>query len=106
MPDGVRPEYIDDEFGEEGSLLDMLARTRPEWQKDALCREYPDVDFFATGRAGVDEARRVCSKCLVLVECRSWALEQDARLDGVWGGTTLEDRRKMRRPGRPGRKAA
>jgi WhiB family redox-sensing transcriptional regulator len=106
MPDHLRPEYDTDEQSEWGALLDMIARTRPAWQADALCREYPGVDFFPTTRKGVEEARKVCSRCLVVFECRQWAAEQGSLLMGVWGGLSEEDRKKSRAPGRPGRKAA
>jgi WhiB family transcriptional regulator, redox-sensing transcriptional regulator len=88
--------YGDDDPELAGHLLGMLA-ARPAWHKDALCREYPDVTWFpaSKGDPGL-EARRVCQKCLVMFECRAWSLDQEAALDGVWGGWGPSDRRKAR----------
>ena len=53
--------------------------------RDALCVEYPDVDWFPDRGASNAEARRVCSRCLVQRECREYAIERGMR-DGIWGG--------------------
>lgn len=67
--------------------------TRPAWQADALCREHPEVDFFADNGAASDPARAVCGRCLVRDECHAYAVELD--LDGVWGGLDARDRRRL-----------
>ncbi len=104
MPDFFRGD-IGDELGDVGELLEAIRR-RPGWHADALCKEAPpEVDFFATGKAA-EEAKRVCSRCLVVFECRTWAAGQGADLKGTWGGLSEEDRRALRAPGRPGRKRA
>ncbi len=80
------------------ALDDLVGR--PAWMKDGLCREptYRDVDFFASGRGEVEmvkQAKQVCSHCLVLKECRDYAMA-DPGLLGVWGGTTERERRRLR----------
>lgn len=77
-------------------LEDLL--DRPAWHADALCREYPDVDFFP-GRGqnvAAAKAKAVCAQCLVRNECASWALEHDTGsaggLIGIWGGLSGRDR--------------
>ncbi|MBV9381428.1 MAG: WhiB family transcriptional regulator [Streptosporangiaceae bacterium] len=44
----------------------------------------------------VEAARRICARCPVRVPCLRWTLDtgQDS---GVWGGTTSEERRILRR---------
>ena len=44
----------------------------------------------------VREAIRICQACPIQVRCLAWALEQGVT-DGVWGGTTAEQRRAIRR---------
>lgn len=72
-----------------------------DWRQSALCREQDPELFFPIGTTGpaavqVDEAKAVCRRCPVLDSCLTWALEtaQDA---GVWGGTSEDDRRMLKR---------
>ena len=74
------------------SRIEIELLRRPAWMADALCREYPDVDFFADHAA---EALDVCRRCAVAGDCLMFAL--DERLDhGIWGGTTPRERRRLR----------
>jgi WhiB family redox-sensing transcriptional regulator len=74
-----------------------------DWRDSARCLdEDPDL-FFPIGSSGpalaqADRAKGVCRQCSVLHDCLDWALSnyQDS---GVWGGTTEEERRVMRRLG-------
>jgi len=57
--------------------------------------------FFPIGTTGqalvqIDQAKAVCETCPVKGPCLQFALatNQDS---GIWGGTTEEDRRKLRR---------
>jgi WhiB family redox-sensing transcriptional regulator len=71
------------------------------WRGYASCRSsHPDL-FFPIGAGGqaidaVDEAKTVCRDCIVREACLEFALatNQDS---GVWGGTSEEERRRMRR---------
>ena len=78
------------------TLLGLLVATRPSWMRDALCQEHPEVSWFVDRGESSAPAKAICGRCLVMVECRSWALEQGAELAGIWGGTTAQQRRKMR----------
>lgn len=104
--DHVRPQHLTDEQTEDAALLDMIARHRPAWQADALCREYPEISWFPEAGQSSQPAKDVCGRCLVVFECRQWAMEQGSQLQGIWGGLTADDRRKVRSPGRSGRRAA
>lgn len=75
-------------------LLDLLER-RPGWQLDALCREYPDRSWFL--RPGDDAADRVaiCQRCMVMTECRSFAIAEGME-HGIWGGLTPRQIRNAR----------
>ena len=57
--------------------------------------------FFPVGSTGlaveqIEAAKAVCEQCPVKTECLQFALEtnQDS---GIWGGTSEEERRRLRR---------
>ena len=70
----------------------------PNWYRDALCREYPDLDFVDAelDKQTKREALQVCGRCLAMAECRAYAID-DAELVGIWGGTDTAARRAIRR---------
>lgn len=65
-----------------------------EWMGEALCREVDFNLFFPEDPVQSQQARRVCSRCPVRQDCLTYALENPVW--GVWGGTTLPQRQKMR----------
>lgn len=74
---------------------------RTEWRSLSACRdENPDM-FFPAPRSltmfvQLARAKAICSGCPVTDECLRYALA--TRQDhGVWGGTSEEERRAMRR---------
>nr|WP_232792649.1 WhiB family transcriptional regulator [Actinacidiphila yeochonensis] len=69
------------------------------WHSDAACRSDEAGLFFAPSKeptaarlAREEAAKRVCSRCPVMVECREHALLQPEPY-GVWGGMTAAERR-------------
>jgi WhiB family redox-sensing transcriptional regulator len=78
-----------------------LANADYTWRREAICRDTDPNLFFPVGTTGfalmqIDRARQVCDECPVRVECLDYALEtnQDS---GIWGGTTEDERRVLRR---------
>ena len=74
-----------------------------DWRDRAAClHANPDLFFpvSATGPAlrQVDQAKRICRACPVRTPCLAWALANSVP-SGVWGGTTEEERRVIRRVG-------
>jgi WhiB family redox-sensing transcriptional regulator len=67
---------------------------RPAWQAKAACRGMGTVAFFPTRGERVDEAKAVCARCPVQIECLSHALDGDDH--GIWAGTSERGRRAMR----------
>jgi WhiB family transcriptional regulator, redox-sensing transcriptional regulator len=70
------------------------------WRDDGACRDADPDLFFPIGTTGnaireIDEAKRICSVCRVQIQCLAWALENGVT-DGVWGGTTEDERRVIR----------
>ena len=78
-----------------------LSNADYRWRKDAACRDTnPDL-FFPVGTTGqalvqIEQAKSVCRECPVQTACLDFALatNQDS---GVWGGTSEDERRKVRR---------
>lgn len=98
MPDMARPGLnAGDEVGEVGELLRLLFEGRPSWHADGLCHEYPEVSWFPERGRGARTPKAICRRCLVVEQCATWALAQDSKLQGVWGGLSEHDRRQMRR---------
>jgi WhiB family redox-sensing transcriptional regulator len=72
-----------------------------DWRDHAACRDTnPDL-FFPVGTTGpaieqIDQAKAVCNECPSQAPCLEFALitNQDS---GVWGGTSEEERRKLRK---------
>jgi len=77
-------------------LLEAVERWRPDWHRDALCREFPAVSWFPRKGEPAAAAKRVCGRCLALTDCRAWALEQGPELAGIFGGLSPQDRAKRR----------
>ena len=83
-------------------LDDLLALIRrPAWQADALCIEYPEVNFFPARGEPTEPARAVCRACLVREECLAFALEHGLGPGqhgghGVWAGTSARERGRWR----------
>lgn len=72
-----------------------------EWRTRSLCRDSNPELFFPIGATGiaVDQiaaAQEICRACPVTEECLEFALATNQEA-GVWGGTTEEERRKLRK---------
>ncbi|KOX22200.1 WhiB family transcriptional regulator [Nocardiopsis sp. NRRL B-16309] len=72
-----------------------------DWRHDAACRDEDPELFFPIGNFGpaliqIEEAKAVCNSCPVSAACLRWALDsgQDG---GVWGGTSEDERRRIRK---------
>ncbi len=67
------------------------------WQLQAACRDIPSAMFFPERKYphNTAPAKAVCRGCTVSAECLQYAIDYNER--GVWGGTSDEDRKRMRR---------
>ncbi|MFC6880456.1 MULTISPECIES: WhiB family transcriptional regulator [Actinomadura] len=72
------------------------------WTDHAICRGADPDLFFPIGYTAevLQEQQRaakaICANCPVTADCLSWALRV-GEPDGIWGGTTPEERRYLRR---------
>ena len=76
-------------------------RSRRDWLADGACRnEDPELFFPLTAQGPAAKqimaAKAVCGRCLVRLDCLRYALE-DRHSYGIWGGTSEEERRALRR---------
>jgi WhiB family redox-sensing transcriptional regulator len=78
-----------------------LTLERDDWRDLASCRDTDPDLFFPVGTTGpaieqIENAKSVCRQCEVQSLCLEYALStnQDS---GVWGGTSEEERRKLRK---------
>jgi WhiB family redox-sensing transcriptional regulator len=74
-----------------------------DWKADAACRDLPTSLFFPDSEADSGPALDVCASCPVRQQCLEFALTTRQH-DGVWGGATETERKRIRR--RTGRVAA
>ena len=72
-----------------------------DWRELAACRDTSPDLFFPVGTTGpaieqIAQAKAVCQTCEAQTACLEFALQtnQDS---GVWGGTSEEERRKLRK---------
>jgi WhiB family redox-sensing transcriptional regulator len=71
------------------------------WLDLAACRQVDPEIFFPISTTGaaigqVHEAQAICARCPVATACLDWAQRMGLG-HGVWGGTTPEERRALRR---------
>lgn len=71
------------------------------WRDRAACMDEDTALFFPIGVTGpaldqTEQARAICRQCPVITSCLEWALETNQQ-DGVWGGLSEDERRRLRR---------
>jgi WhiB family redox-sensing transcriptional regulator len=91
-------------------LIDHATVVSLNWRDGAACRDTDPDLFFPVGTTGaaieqIRAAKAVCAVCPVKGPCLEFALitNQDS---GVWGGTSEDERRKIRRTWVKSRRAA
>lgn len=79
--------------------MDRFTRnlTQPgAWAENVPCKTRTNIFFPETGTAGIDEARATCATCPAQARCLHLALIDNEQF-GVWGGTSVKERRVLRR---------
>ena len=87
--------------GPGGSAHGLSAPRADDWRDSAACYGQDPEQWFPVGTSGpallqTEQAKAVCRRCPVVDDCLKWALDtgQDA---GIWGATTEEERRALKR---------
>jgi WhiB family redox-sensing transcriptional regulator len=92
-----------------------MTATGRAWRALAACVGYsPDLWFPEMGKRGSArdasraEALALCRRCPVRRPCLAFALQVPAKYDtvGIFGGKTADERRALRRRGRPSKTPA
>ena len=70
-----------------------------QWRSRAACRSADPDLFFPVSASGasieqVTEAKAICARCPVLLQCREYALATREPY-GVWGGLSEHDREEI-----------
>jgi WhiB family redox-sensing transcriptional regulator len=64
------------------------------WRQHASCRGLDALVFYPTSEEATEEAKAICAECPVREPCLEYAITNRER-DGVWGGATERERRRM-----------
>jgi WhiB family redox-sensing transcriptional regulator len=64
------------------------------WRQHAACRGLEPEVFYPVSDEQTEEAKAICRECPVREPCLDFALGNRER-DGVWGGATERERRRM-----------
>jgi WhiB family redox-sensing transcriptional regulator len=66
------------------------------WRRHAACRGLDPEIFYPETDEDIDDAKAVCGACAVQETCLEFAL-QGREKEGVWGGATEKERRRILR---------
>lgn len=78
-----------------------MTQSVTEWRAEGACLT-ADPDLFFPISAGhvaagqITQAQRICARCGVREQCLDFAM-QTGEAHGIWGGTTPEERTRVRR---------
>jgi len=64
------------------------------WRQHGACRGIDPNIFYPASDDDADEAKAICAGCPVRQACLEYALANRER-DGVWGGATERERRRI-----------
>jgi WhiB family redox-sensing transcriptional regulator len=67
-----------------------------DWRQDAACRTADTSVFFPDTEEEAATAKAICAACPVREACLTFALA-NRQEQGVWGGMTETERRRLRR---------
>ncbi|MDA8393508.1 MAG: WhiB family transcriptional regulator [Actinomycetota bacterium] len=65
-----------------------------DWRAEAACRGVDSFVFYPTNEEEAQAAKAICSSCPVRKPCLEHALARREK-DGVWGGATEKERRRI-----------
>ena len=66
----------------------------PTWRTRGACQGLNPGIFFPESEEEADEAKSICNDCGVRIACLEHALASREK-DGVWGGATERERRRI-----------
>jgi WhiB family transcriptional regulator, redox-sensing transcriptional regulator len=75
-------------------MKQALASANLTWRQHAACSGLEPEVFYPVSDEQTEEAKAICRECPVREPCLDYALANRER-DGVWGGATERERRRM-----------
>jgi WhiB family redox-sensing transcriptional regulator len=66
----------------------------PSWRNKAACHGLDPHTFYPETDEEAEAAKQVCSVCPVQMACLEYALQRREK-EGVWGGCTERERRRI-----------
>jgi len=76
-----------------------------DWRTQAACRDSDVEIFFPSSEEATGPAKAICATCPVRDTCLEWALHTRQH-EGVWGGLSESERRRLRRRRQAAERAA
>ena len=73
---------------------DVNRKVNLSWRQSAACRGVDPEIFYPASEEEADVAKSICAQCHVRQPCLEYALANRER-DGVWGGATEKERRRI-----------
>ena len=73
---------------------EVTLRMNLSWRAHAACRGIDPNIFYPASDEDAEEAKGICAACPVRQACLEYALANRER-DGVWGGATERERRRI-----------
>lgn len=67
-----------------------------DWQDDALCAQTDPEAFFPETGGSIRPATDICFACEVREQCLKYAMDNNFDYDGIFGGLSPKNRRKLR----------
>jgi WhiB family redox-sensing transcriptional regulator len=96
-PNSTNPDARGEDVTAQRVLCDRSGSA--SWQQFARCAGIDLNVFFPPHGRSVQPAKRICEQCTVRAYCLAHALQR-GEIYGVWGGTSEDDRRLLRRAAR------
>lgn len=75
-------------------LSELTIDSTDVWRDQAACRGIDPEVFYPASEEEAEIAKEICQQCNVVDLCLSYALSQRER-EGVWGGCTERERRRI-----------
>ena len=72
----------------------MSSTSETGWRTKGACQGLDPAIFFPDSEENAVEAKEICSCCPVRISCLEHALTFREK-DGIWGGATDKERRRM-----------
>jgi WhiB family transcriptional regulator, redox-sensing transcriptional regulator len=76
--------------------MDTRTLKSQAWRSQALCKGIDPEVFYPVSDEEGDEAKAICATCNVRLMCLEYALAAREK-DGIWGGATERERRRILR---------